>query len=80
MIVAAFGIALALSVWAALFWSLGAGVGHRRALDTAQLALRAEAQARKDRGQTREGLALEFGAFVVEELERAPAGAWRGET
>lgn len=80
MIAAAAIISLLLCATAIFFWTFGAGVGRRCALEEVLIVLREEAKARKERGQIREGWALEAGAFVVEELQGAPVGVWRGET
>lgn len=80
MIAAAAIVSLLLSAVAVFFWALGAGAARRHALEEALLALRDAAEVRKRRGHVREALALEAGAFIIEEMQGAPVGVWRGET
>ncbi len=77
MIVVAFVMAVSVSGVACFFWSVGASLARRRALEDAFDALHAEAEARKKLGQVREARALELGAWVVEELNDATAVTWR---
>ncbi len=80
MIVPGLIVSLLISVIACFFWAVGASLARRRALEDAHDALRAEAEARKKLGQLQEARALEFGAFVVEELNDASVLTWRGES